>query len=300
MEQENKTLGSKPTGETQNKVVKTYAEDMARAIEDDTQGLIKKMIHGEEEKEIEKKNLSPESKKNKVFMLVSIFFLVIALGIVSFLLFIKEEINTVPVEKQFVPIIFNDKSTFFEVFGLKKEEIIQTVFNQADNTSVKIGGIDGIYLTENKQIIGLRRFLSLIKSTFVPGDDKLLVSDNFLMGSYLTGLKVSSPTAGDFFILLKVRSTLDIFNSLRAWEGKMLTDLHGFLGINLSSETNYLFKKDFDDGIIENKNARVLYDEGGRIVLMYIFVDENSVVITNSEPATHEIILRLASSEKKQ
>ncbi len=285
---------------TQNKVIKTYAEDMARAIEDDTQGLIKKMIHGEEEREIEKKNLSPESKKNKFFMLVSIFFLVIALGIVSFLLFIKEEINTVPVEKQFVPIIFNDKSTFFEVFGLKKEEIIQTVFNQADNTSVKIGGIDGIYLTENKQIIGLRRFLSLIKSSFAPGDDKFLVSDNFLMGSYLTGIKASSPTAGDFFILLKVRSTLDIFNSLRAWEGKMLTDLYGFLGINLSSETNYLFKKDFDDGIIENKNARVLYDEGGRIVLMYIFVDENSVVITNSEPATHEIILRLASSEKKQ
>lgn len=300
MEQENKTLGSKPTGETQNKIIKTYAEDMARVIEDDTQGLIKKMIHGEEEREIEKKNLSPESKKNKLFMLVSILLLAMALGVVSFFLFIKEDINTVPVEKQFVPIIFNDKITYFEVFELKKEEIVQTVFNQVNNTSVKIGGVDGIYLTENKQIIGLRRFLSLIKSTFVPGDDKFLVSDNFLMGSYLTGLKASSPTAGDFFILLKVRSTLDIFNALRAWEGKMLTDLHGFLGINLTSETNYLFKKDFDDGIIENKNARVLYDKEGRIVLMYIFVDENSVVITSSEPTTHEIILRLASSEKKQ
>jgi hypothetical protein len=300
MEQENKTLGHRPTGEAQGKIVQTYAEDMAKVIEDDTQGLIKKMIHGEEEREIEKKNLSPESQKNKLFMLVSILLLAMALGVVSFFVFIKEDINTVVVEKQFVPIIFNDKSTFFEVFGLKKEEIIQTVLNQVNDTSVKIGGVDGIYLTENKQIIGLRRFITLIKSSFVPGDDTLLVKDNFLMGSFLSGLKATSPTAGDFFILLKVRSTLDVFNTLRTWEEKMLTDLHGFLGINLSSETNYLFKKDFDDGIIENKNARILYDKEGKIVLMYIFADENSVIITNSQPATHEIILRLASSEKKQ
>ena len=33
-----------------------------------------------------------------------------------------------------------------------------------------------------------------------------------------------------------------------------------------------------------------------KIVMMYIFADENSVVITNSQNATHEIILRLAGS----
>ena len=73
-----------------------------------------------------------------------------------------------------------------------------------------------------------------------------------------------------------------------------------FVGIDLSAETNYLFTKDFEDGIIENKNARILHNKDGGIVLMYIFADENSVIITSSQPATHEIILRLASAEKKQ
>lgn len=286
--------------EESNKFVKTYAEDMASVLESDREGLVKKIIHGEEEHEQEKKNLSPESKKNRLFMLIGFVLIFLALLILSYFLFKKEDINTVAVQKQFIPLIFNDKSEFVEISGLNKDEVVGTILNQINNTEVKIGGIKGIYPTENKQIIGLRRFISVIKGNFVPGEDKLFVDDNFLMGSMLTGLKSTSPVAGDFFILLKTRSMADIFGLLRAWEEKMLTDLHKFVGIDLSAETNYLFTKDFEDGIIENKNARILHNTEGGIVLMYIFADDNSVIITSSQPVTHEIILRLASAEKKQ
>ena len=296
--EENKTQSTE--NEESNKLVKTYAEDMARVLENDKEGLVKKIIHGEEQHEQEKKNLSPESKKNKLFMLIGLILIFLALLILSYFLLKKEEISTVAVQEQFIPIIFNDKSTFVEVGTFNKEETVQTILSHVNNTEVKIGGVEGIYLTENKKIVGLRRFISIIKGNFVPAENKLLVDDNFLMGSMLTGLKSSSPTAGDFFILLKTRSLSDIFDSMRAWEEKMLTDLHKFIGINLSAETNYLFTKDFEDGIVENKNARILRNKDGGIVLMYVFANENSVIITGSEPVTHEIILRLASAEKKQ
>jgi hypothetical protein len=101
----------------------------------------------------------------------------------------------------------------------------------------------------------------------------------------------------EFFILLKTRSFLDIFESMKNWENKMFYDLYGFFGIKISPDTKELLSKNFIDGRIANKNARVLYDQNGKIVLMYIFVDNNSVVITDSEEATAEIILRLASSQ---
>jgi len=94
-----------------------------------------------------------------------------------------------------------------------------------------------------------------------------------------------------------VRSATDIFDSLRTWEPNILTDLHGFLGTKIGSDTSYLFTKDFTDSIIENKNARILYDNNNNIILMYIFADDNSVIITDSENAAHEIILRLASAQ---
>lgn len=297
MEKDNKTLAEVSK---EHKIAQTYASDMAGVIENDTQGLVKKIIHEEEESQAEKQNLSPQSRKNKTFMFLGIFLIILSLIILSYFVFLKKDNNTVGVESQLVPIIFNDKSTFFEVSGFKKDEITQTVLNQINNTKVRNGGVEGIYLTENNQIVGLQRFIALIKSSFIPSDNKILVSDNFMMG--VVNGNTDSPATSDkgFFVLLKVRSTPDIFDSLRAWENKMFFDLHGFLGINISSDTNYLLVKNFDDAIIENKNARVLYDKDGKIIVMYVFADDNSVIITNSQNATHEIILRLASSQKKQ
>ena len=283
----------------QNKVVQTYAEDIAQVINSDKEGLVKKIIHGEEEHEEEKENLSPESKKNKMFMIVSVVLIFLSLATLSFLLFKKTD-EPVPVEKQFVPIIFSDKNTSMEISGLKKDEIAQAVSNAVDASSIKAGGVEAIYLTVSKQIIGLRKFISLINSSFIPGDNTIFVSDDFMMG-LVKNQADSDPFLGNgFFILLKVRSTADIFDSMRNWENNMLTDLHGFLKINLGSDTSYLFKKNFEDGIIENKNARILYDSSGKIILMYIFADDNSVVITNSQDTAHEVILRLTSSQTKQ
>ncbi|MFA5840900.1 MAG: hypothetical protein WC847_01325 [Candidatus Paceibacterota bacterium] len=302
METDKKIPVPSPVGSgkgVEHKIVQTYAEDMASVLENDKEGLIKKIIHGEEEHEAEKKNLSPESQKNKIFMLVSILLIFLAL-VTLFFFFFKKDINTISVAPQFVPIIFNEQSTFLEVAGLKKEEIAQTVLGEINNSKVKVGGVEGVYLTENKQIIGLRRFISLIKSDFVPVNNRLFVNDNFLLGSVLTGLKSTSPTAGDFFMIIKVRSTADIFDSLRNWENKMLYDLHGFFGISLTNETNYLFTKNFEDGIVDNKNARVLYDKDRKTVMAYIFADDNYVIFTDSQPAAHEIMLRLASAQKKK
>ena len=94
----------------------------------------------------------------------------------------------------------------------------------------------------------------------------------------------------------------------------MFSDLHGFFGVDISPETNYLLTKNFDDGIVGNKNARVLYrtsEEGegsapsplpavNKIVVMYVFADETSVVIANTDKAAREVMLRLAGSDTEQ
>lgn len=292
MEKDNKT-------QSHSSFVETYAGDMAKIIENDKEGLVKKIIHEEEENQSQKKNLSPESKRNRIFMFGGILFVLIALVTLFFLFFKKEE-STVLVEKQFTPIIFNDKSTFLEVSTLSKDEIMQTILNQVNATEIKNGGVEGIYLMENKQVIGLRRFLLLIKSNFVPDNNIIFLNDNFLMGVVNAGLSSVETNHPRFFILLKINSISDVFDVVRIWEGKMFLDLYKFFEMNLSKDTNYLLAKEFQDGIVENKNARILYDKDGNIVMMYIFADDNSVIITNSKEAAHEIMLRLASAQKKQ
>jgi hypothetical protein len=299
MEPDNKTLGHNPTGEASNPMVETYAEDMAKAIGSDVKGNIKDIIHGEEAHEIEKKNLSPESKQNQIFMYVGVALLALGFSVLGFFTF-TEQANTVPVTPQFVPLIYNDQASSLEIAGIKTEAIIGAVLSKINSTGIKNGGVEGIYLTENKTIIGMRRFMTLIKSSFVSGDNPIFIHDEFLMGVVKNEANPEAPDGSGFFILLKMRGTADIFDAMRNWENKMFSDLHDFLGVTVGSDNNYLLTKNFEDGIVENKNARILSDTDGKIILMYVYADDNSVVITDSRGAVHEIVLLLASSKTKQ
>jgi hypothetical protein len=283
------------------KLVETYAEDMATAIGDNREGLIKQIIHQEEEDELEKTNASPEVRKNNFFLVAGAFLIVLTvviLGVSS----MKKEAATVPVEKQFTPIIFNDSNIFLEVAGLNKEKVLEAFANTVNKASLKNGEVEGIYLTENKKIIGLKRFLEILGTNFVIPTDLdasvTLVSDNFLTGV------VQGEGEKGVFILIKTRSSSDIFPALRTWENKMFLDMHDFVGTELSSVTKYLLIKSFEDTIIENKNARILYEDevGGErgIVMMYVFANDNSVVITNTTEAAREIISRLSAGRIKK
>ena len=84
MEKENKL---------KNKNVETYARDMVKAIESDKGGLIKKIIHEEEKHEAEKINLSPKSRKNRLFMFISIMLIFLALTVLVFLAFWNDYIK---------------------------------------------------------------------------------------------------------------------------------------------------------------------------------------------------------------
>ena len=77
-------------------LVETYAEDMAQMIGGDSGGIVKKIIHSEEEREALKKNLSPESKKNKIFMIVSFLLLVFALAVSLFFILLSPQIPWIP------------------------------------------------------------------------------------------------------------------------------------------------------------------------------------------------------------
>jgi hypothetical protein len=277
---------------TQSKIVETLAEDMAKVLEDDKSGIIKKIINEESKHEEVKMNSSPNSKKNRIFIFISFLFFLAGLAVLFYSLSLKK-VDTVPIKGQFTPIIFIDQNTFLEIKDLKKDEIAQTVLNESNATKVKNGGVEGIYLSYNKKVIGLRQFIQYIKANFTPNNNTLFVSDNFLMG-------VVNDETKDFFILLKMRSITDIFDAMRAWEKKMFFDLHGFFGIDISSETKDFLTTDFEDGIVENKNARILYDKNGHIVMMYIYADDNSIIITNTEKAAREVMLRLTTSQVKK
>lgn len=271
--------------------VDTLSEDMVKVLSNPGEGLIKDIIHQEEVHEEEKKNFSPETSKNKWMVLGSVAMVVIAMAGLFFY-FINKESLVLSVKPQFSPLIYTDESVIVPVDDLKKDQIAESVVARATLSEVKEDGVEGIYLTDEKNAVGFQKFIDLINGTLV-FDKNNFFEDNFLIGL------VNRETT-DLFILIKIRSHTDVFEAMRAWEYKMFSDLHGFFGVAIAPETGYLLTKDFEDGIVQNQNARVLYDKEGKIVMAYIYGDDNSLIITNTESAAREVIIRLASSRIKK
>ena len=275
-----------------NATVETYAEDMVKVINDNENGIAGKIIEEEERKNFEKKHMTLGGSTNKIFLLVGILLFILAVGAIFLVYFLRKDIFTVEVAPQYVPIVFTDKTEFKEISGLKKDEVIQTIINEANTAEFKSGGVEGIYLTVDKKVLGFRKFLDLMEANL--DQTKIeFINDNFLIGA-------TDNEKRNLFILFNMRSIADVFDPLRVWESKMFYDMHKFFGVDLNANTKYLLEKNFEDGIIQNKNARILRDKDGNIVMMYIYAEEDSLIITNSETAVAEVILRLASSQIKK
>lgn len=271
------------------KGIETYAEDMARAAEN-IQGMeIKKLIEKDEDFNRQQENTSPESKRNKIFMLVS--GLLLTATVVIIFLAVKLGGNTpavIPVQ-QSQQLIYTDKNQFLPIDGLTKDQITQTINNEVSSTDVKAGGIEAIYLTENNKVIGFNRFATLLEMN-VPPEVTSYTNDSFLMGVY-------NGTTKTFFILLKVNSFTDIFPGFKLWENKMFSDLHDLFGTPLNASTQDLLTKDFADTIVNNKNARTLTDDNGNTVLEYVYANDTSVVIIANDETANEIMLRLSTGQ---
>ena len=51
--------------------------------------------------------------------------------------------------------------------------------------------------------------------------------------------------------------------------------------------------KKFEDGVIVNKDVRILRDDNGNMILLYGIVDKETIIITVNDTAFKEIITRL-------
>ena len=60
------------------------------------------------------------------------------------------------------------------------------------------------------------------------------------------------------------------------WEKTMLRDLFVLFNINLGADSSKLFEKPWGDVLVNNQNARILYDKNGKEILYYIFTNKNN------------------------
>jgi len=104
------------------------------------------------------------------------------------------------------------------------------------------------------------------------------------------------------FIVLTDSFFQNAYAGMIAWENTMPDDLVDVFGygnkVNQQNGTSTLalyfnIQGDFKDGVIDNRDVRAFTEPNGNILVLYSFVDNNTIVITTDENALVEIINRL-------
>lgn len=278
------------------KNIETYASDMSEAIMEGGGGVVKDIIHAQEAEEEHKKKYSPESTRNQLFTVVGVVFIFAAVGVLLFLKNLDRAGQGVEVSPGFVPLIFTEQSEFVPIDGLSKDQLEESVRLRAETLEISPDSVASVYLAEDKKVIGFGQFLERIGADF-PSAGKEMVQVNFFIGVLGGESSGENPESSEVFFILKTRSFVDIFPVLREWEKKMFYDLYGFFHKSDDFRIPALTQSLFEDGFVLNKNARFLYDETGTSALIYVFADENSVVISASREAAEEALRRLSAGE---
>ena len=277
--------------------LKTFSQDVAKAVEKNEGTIVRELLEEQTERDIEEKEFSPESKKNRLFIFGGMGLFILALVFLIIIFFSKSNFFAKDIVLNNAPFIFVEENSFLDISNLKKEEIYKKVFDFSKSASFKTGGVMSVYLTKNNKVIGFQDLMQNIESS-AKKEYFEIVSNPFMVGLMDTrDERIVRPTGGDMFFLLKVKSFSDVFPVMKEWENRMFLELAPFWGIYPNKDNAYLITKDFEDGFIANKNARILKDINNQIILTYVFLDEDYVLLSNNNKTADEVVERILAGK---
>jgi flagellar basal body-associated protein FliL len=273
--------------------LRTYATDFGKSISGERGDMIRRAIADEERKAQAAKAQTLASKQNILLLVGSVLSILIGIGAIIFLAIGNRPKTIEPSAAKVPSIVFADASVEIPFTGLSKEQLVAQA-TAAIEKKISSSSIENIFFTEirsgMKYLTTAKTFLSLISKT-VPTQLTDGLENTFMFGAYDNAGK-NAP-----FLIFKTDAYNDAFAGMKEWEARLFDDTYQLFGIATTGENANLLQAKFTDATLMNKNARVLRNSAGTIVLLYAFPDEQTIVITTDPVALTEVSTRLTSQK---
>ncbi len=277
------------------KVLRTYTSDMADAIRENEASVIKIALAEKAKREEENIYKKAEgTKTSKIFFVLGGVFLIVAAIVGSSFLISKKEKIPESIVKNTDTFILHDTYLFIDVTNINEPVELFAKINQ--NSQVYTSGVRAIFLTRTiegvSEELTTDNFISTLKIN-APNALTRSLSSKYLFGQYKE--KNSPDIATNNFLIFETNNYNQAYASLLDWEKTMSKDL----GILFSSDNKAedSSQKKWQDLIINNNDARVLYGQNGQAILYYTLIN-NKVIVTNTLETLKEIISRIIVKNK--
>lgn len=281
------------------KTLRTYTSDMADAVRTNEASVIKIALAEKEKRE--KEAIYTEAKGTKTsrsLFVVGGIILIVGAIVGSLYLFQKKKSTEViiPTDEKIETFILYNSATNIDVTKATNVSDLVGLINKENFSDT--GPINALFLekktNDTNTLITAKEFLSLIDST-APAALVRSFSDNYLLGKYIT--KDSLEGKIGTFLIFETTNYSQSYASMLSWEKTMLKDLYFVFDIKIPETTEgtseTIFDRQWKDIIINNRDTRVLYDDNGKEVLFYTFINKDKLLITNDIATMKELISQL-------
>lgn len=154
---------------------------------------------------------------------------------------------------------------------------------EKSQTKLEPGQISELYFTqgttEEPVLINAETFITLT-TTRSPESVRRSLLEKFMFGFHQT----SSTT--EPYIVLKTDFFQNTFTGMLKWEPDMYDDIKSWFSHEAKANDK------FEDKVIKNKDVRILRDINGEILILYCFLDKETLLITTNQETLFEIMDR--------
>ena len=270
------------TTKNQIKSLSTYQGDVEEAVSKNNYSASSILVAEQQRKKGGLMDLgTPDNSaaRNKFFILVGSILLLLGIVTVSAMFYIRSK-DEVITQKNTKTLIGFSEEKIIPMNNITREKLVNDILVEKKSFDLPVNSV--LYInTANASgtPVLAEDVLTLIAPQMSPS---LLRSFD---GEYMLG--IYSFDTNEPFIILTTSDFANSFSGMLKWEKNIISDFEKLFSLsqNTSSTTGQ-----FKDATIRNKDFRVLQNENKKTILLYSFIDKNTLVITTNENILNAII----------
>ncbi len=274
-----------------------------------------------------KKEANPELKKKVLTITISILLIVLGIGVVFGFYYLQKNTSETIVETpgHEKTIVSYDQKISLDVTSASRDTFLEVFSQKKRDTTLTSGEVAYIALTkktgEIETLLWAEDLLSLLK-TKAPGSVVRAFKGPFMLGLYRTDQNES-------FILITLSSFENAFDGMLRWENTLNDDLGALFtrkilavtpaplvssgttpsststgsasrGVTQVLNLENPSKEGFTDETVKNRDARVLKNMQGNIILLYSFLDKDTLLIAGSTEVLDAMIDTINSKQQSR
>lgn len=274
-----------------NKSLRTYQGDVEDAISKNNYSS-KDIFLAEQEKRVDGTSANPFIKptvKNNLVMVLAFILLILGVVVIGFVYYMKSSEEIVVAQRTKQIISFSEEKAI-SIATTTREKFIGELVEEKVTLNLPVNSILYLNTVDGREEPAQTEAMLSLLAPRMPNSLARSFSNKYMLG-------VFSFDTNEPFILLKTDDYGLSFSGMLKWEKDAAIDLGRLFGFSQNASSSAAV---FVDEERRNKDLRVLRDGQGKILLLYSFIDQETLLITKNENIFNAILSKYLISQQEK